>query len=93
MTAVLVERVAVDTSIGEVARVASHYRAGRRRPMRPVSACQVAMARSQRRVGALELWRRAGRTVFGIVYLGGLTVLIWTVLDSIFPVYQLAALS
>jgi len=92
MTAVLVERVDLASSAGEVARVASRYRAGRRRPARPVAACQVALARPQRPVATEWLWNRAARAGFGIVYLGGLAVLIWAVVASFAPVYQLAAL-
>ncbi|MCL2490081.1 MAG: hypothetical protein FWF36_05055 [Propionibacteriaceae bacterium] len=89
MTAILVERIA-DTSIGGVGAT-SHYRAGHRRPSRPVTACQVALARPIT-ASALGLWRRAARAGFGIIYLGGLAVLIWTVVGSFAPVYQVVTL-
>jgi len=92
MTAVLMERVALAAAPGEVARVASHYQSRRRRPGRPVAACQVSLARPRQSVSANWLWLRAARAGFGMVYLGGLAVLVWTVIDRLTPVYQLMPL-
>jgi len=42
---------------------------------------------------AKRLWLRAARAGFGIVYLGGLTALVWTVVAGLVPVYQLTPLT
>jgi len=72
---------------GEVADVVSRYRAGRR-VRRGGVACQVLDARAYREAPEGRLGLRLAKAGFAVVWLGGVTVLAWTYLAGLLPVYQ-----
>jgi len=49
--------------------------------------------RKENQMISRQLLLRAARAGFGVVWLGGVLVLAWTVLASILPAYQMTALA